>query len=222
MRDIHCHILPGVDDGARTLDESLQMLQAAKDAGITSIVCTPHCRSPYFDFDKMWKAFHLLKSKAGDFPLQMGFEVNIAKLKRLGLEWADKLHFDGSNEFLLELEDDANEVDFREYNRVVYELQGMGYEVIIAHPERYKAIQNNLELAREFMRMGCKLQASSDFLNGGRKFSIGGGKVKTTAVRLFDEMRYSYIASDAHNVKHYAAFKKAVEGFDVRGAHAAL
>ena len=222
MRDIHCHILPGVDDGARTLDESLQMLQAAKDAGITSIVCTPHCRSPYFDFDKMWKAFHLLKSKAGDFPLQMGFEVNIAKLKRLGLEWAEKLHFDGSNEFLLELEDDANEIDFREYNRVVYELQGMGYEVIIAHPERYKAIQNNLELAREFMRMGCKLQASSDFLNGGRKFSIGGGKVKKTAVRLFDEMRYSYIASDAHNVKHYAAFKKAVEGFDVRGAHAAL
>ena len=62
MRDIHCHILPGVDDGARTLEESLQMLQAAKDAGITSIVCTPHCRSPYFDFDKMWSAFHLLKS----------------------------------------------------------------------------------------------------------------------------------------------------------------
>ena len=222
MRDIHCHILPGVDDGARTLDESLQMLQAAKDAGITSIVCTPHCRSPYFDFDKMWKAFHLLKSKAGDFPLQMGFEVNIAKLKRLGLEWAEKLHFDGSNEFLLELEDDANEVDFREYNRVVYELQGMGYEVIIAHPERYKAIQNNLELAVEFMRMGCKLQASSDFLNGGRKFSLGGGKVKKTAVKLFDEMRYSYIASDAHNVKHYEAYKKAVENFDVRGAHAAL
>ena len=198
------------------------MLQAAKDAGITSIVCTPHCRSPYFDFDKMWKAFHLLKSKVGDFPLQMGFEVNIAKLKRLGLEWADKLHFDGSNEFLLELEDDANEVDFREYNRVVYELQGMGYEVIIAHPERYKAIQNNLELAVEFMRMGCKLQASSDFLNGGRTFSIGGGKVKKTAVRLFDEMRYSYIASDAHNVKHYTAFKKAIDSFDVRGAHAAL
>ena len=222
MRDIHCHILPGVDDGARTLDESLQMLQTAKDAGITSIVCTPHCRSPYFDFDKMWKAFHLLKSKAGDFPLQMGFEVNIAKLKRLGLEWADKLHFDGSNEFLLELEDDANEVDFREYNRVVYELQGMGYQVIIAHPERYKAIQGNLDLAREFMRTGCKLQASSDFLNGGRGFSIGGGKVKKTAVKLFDEMRYSYIASDAHNVKHYAAFKKAVENFDVRGAHSAL
>ena len=44
MRDLHCHILPGVDDGARNLDESLAMLEAAKAAGITSIVCTPHVR----------------------------------------------------------------------------------------------------------------------------------------------------------------------------------
>ena len=48
MRDLHCHILPGVDDGARNLDESLAMLEAAKAAGITSIVCTPHVRDPYF------------------------------------------------------------------------------------------------------------------------------------------------------------------------------
>ena len=211
MRDIHCHILPGVDDGARTLEESLQMLQAAKDAGITSIVCTPHCRSPYFDFDKMWSAFHLLKSKAGGFPLQMGFEVNIAKLKRLGLEWADRLHFDGSDEFLLELEDNANEIDFREYNRI-----------IIAHPERYKAIQKNPSLAADLMRNGCKLQASADFLNGGRTISFGGGKIKKTAVKLFEDMCYSYIASDAHNVKHYKAFKKAVATYDLRGSHTAL
>lgn len=198
------------------------MLQAAKDAGITSIVCTPHCRSPYFDFDKMWEAFHLLEDKAEGFPLQMGFEVNVAKLKRLSLSWADKLHFDNSNEFLLELQEDANEVDFREYNRIIYELQGMGYKVIIAHPERYKAIQNNLDLADELLHSGCLLQASSDFLNGGRALSLTGGKVKKTALKLFDKMRYSYIASDAHNVKHYAAFKKAVSSFDVRGAHAAL
>ena len=53
MRDMHCHILPGVDDGARDLDESLAMLEAAKTAGVTSIVCTPHCREPYFDYDAM-------------------------------------------------------------------------------------------------------------------------------------------------------------------------
>ena len=50
MRDMHCHILPGVDDGARDLNESLAMLDAARQAGVTSIVCTPHCRDPYFDY----------------------------------------------------------------------------------------------------------------------------------------------------------------------------
>lgn len=69
MRDIHCHILPGVDDGARDLSASLEMLEAAKAAGVTSIVCTPHCRDPYFDFDRMWNAFHELQAHAGGFPL---------------------------------------------------------------------------------------------------------------------------------------------------------
>ena len=72
MRDIHCHILPGVDDGAADLEESLAMLEAAKRAGVTRIVCTPHCRDPYFDYDKMWDAFELLRDNADGFPLQMG------------------------------------------------------------------------------------------------------------------------------------------------------
>ncbi len=52
MRDIHCHILPGVDDGSPDLEYSLAMLSAAREAGVTSIVCTPHCRDPYFDYDR--------------------------------------------------------------------------------------------------------------------------------------------------------------------------
>ena len=89
MRDIHCHILPGVDDGARDLDESLAMLEAAKLAGVTSIVCTPHCRDPYFDYDAMWDAYELLVAHANGFPLQMGFEVNHRKLMELGIQWAE-------------------------------------------------------------------------------------------------------------------------------------
>lgn len=224
MRDIHCHILPDVDDGARDLSESLQMLQAAKEVGITSIVCTPHCRRPYFDFDKMWEAFRLLQSQT-EMPLQMGFEVNVTKLLSLGLDWVDHLHFDGSDEFLLELEDEANEVDFREYRRIVYEIQCLGYDVIIAHPERYLAIQRRPELAYELVRMGCRLQASGDFIYGGRtpdphaqngtahtlaaKLSPRSRRVSACAQRLFKEGWYSHIASDAHCPWHYGAFQKA-------------
>ena len=121
MRDVHCHILPGVDDGARSLDESLAMLAAAREAGITSIVCTPHCRDPYFDYDAMWDAYDLLVEHAGGFPLTMGFEVNHAKLMDLGMQWADRLHFDGTDEFLLELSTRARKPDFDVYERTIFE-----------------------------------------------------------------------------------------------------
>ena len=152
MRDIHCHILPGVDDGARDLQESLSMLEAAKAAGVTQIVCTPHVRDPYFDYEAMWDAYDLLVAHAGGFPLQMGFEVNHAKLMELGMQWVDYLHFDESDEFLLELSSRATEVEFAEYERTIFELQGMGYEVIVAHPERYRAIQKNPEVAERLVR----------------------------------------------------------------------
>lgn len=214
VRDIHCHILPGVDDGARDLDESLAMLEAAKQAGVTSIVCTPHCRDPYFDYDAMWDAYELLVAHADGFPLQMGFEVNHRKLMELGMQWAEYLHFDGSNEFLLELSSHCTVRDFEEYERTIYELQGKGYDVIIAHPERYKAIQKDVSIAERLVRMGCKLQASADFVAGGRL-----GKEKRPAKKLFDEMLYRYIASDAHRVEHYQYLAKAKAAYRCRGAH---
>lgn len=206
MRDIHCHILPGVDDGARNLTESGQMLCAAQRVGVTSIVCTPHVRDPYFDYERMWDAYERLKAYAQGFPITMGFEVNHTKLMELGMEWADYLHFDGSNEFLLELSSRCTELDFAEYESTIYELQARGYEVIIAHPERYRAIQKNLDLAEELVRMGCKLQASADFVTGGRL-----GREKRPAKKLLERGLYTYIASDAHRVQHYENLRRAHE-----------
>lgn len=214
MRDIHCHILPGVDDGARDLDESLRMLEAARAAGVTSIVCTPHCRDPYFDYNAMWDAFELLRANAGGFPLSMGFEVNHAKLMDLGMEWAGHLAFDGGREFLLELSTRAGAFEFEQYDRTIFELQGMGYTVIIAHPERYRAVQEDIEVARRLVKQGCKLCVSADFIAGGRL-----GKEKKPAKRLFEEDLVSYIASDAHEPVHYEYLARARREFSVRGTH---
>lgn len=215
MRDMHCHILPGVDDGARDLNESLAMLDAARQAGVTSIVCTPHCRDPYFDYDAMWDAYELLAAHADGFPLTMGFEVNHSKLMDLGMEWVDRLCFDGTGEFLLELSTRARKPEFEVYERTIFELQGKGYQVIIAHPERYRAIQEDVEVARRLVRMGCKLQASADFVAGGRM-----GAERKLAKRLFEENLYSYIASDAHRVEHYRYLAEARKNYRTRGAHA--
>ena len=210
MRDLHCHILPGVDDGARDMAESLVMFDAARKAGITSITCTPHCRKPYFDYLGMWRAFRAFEAEVHaidpSFPLQMGFEVNHAMLMDLGLGWAERLHYNGSNEFLLELSVGASPSRFGYYERTIFELQGLGYDVIIAHPERYVAIQEDVTLAEELVHMGCKLQASTDFLKGGRL-----GRERRPALKMLKAGLYTYFASDAHRVGHYDYFTQAHE-----------
>lgn len=209
MRDMHCHILPGVDDGAKNLDESLAMLDAAVETGVTSLVCTPHCREPFFDFAGMWNAFCRFKSAARlrhpDVELRMGFEVNYRTLQHIGFEWADKLGFSRSAEFLLELSTRASRSDFAQYERSIFTLQSMGYQVVIAHPERYRAVQEDLGIAAELVNMGCKLQVSADFIDGGRL-----GNSKKPAIRLLKEGLCSYIASDAHEVRHYQLLSKAL------------
>lgn len=217
MRDMHCHILPGVDDGARDMAMSLAMVEAARAAGVTSIVCTPHARSPYFDYGAMWSAFHEFRPRAQEagMPVRMGFEVAHAKLVRLGVrEWGPRLAFQETGEFLLELDSRCEEGDFREYERTIYELQGLGLDVIIAHPERYRAVQRNVELAERLVRMGCKLQASADFIAGGRL-----GREKRPAKKLFERNLYRYIASDAHRPEHYRLLARAVCEYPRRGAH---
>lgn len=245
MLDLHCHILPGVDDGARNMQDSLRMLAAAHAAGVTAMVCTPHCRDPYFDYAAMLDAFDAFKAAATEQPeehggkikLTMGFEVNWAKLCEFGVRHAKKLAFregvlangarpngsaagNASNgaaasnatlettspRFLFELPSALAPRDYREVFYAIDDLQAAGLDVIIAHPERYWAIQDNLGIAFDLVEAGCKLQASADFIEGGRE----GGVSQETAMALFKEGLYSYIASDAHNVRHYELLSAAV------------
>ena len=194
------------------LTESGQMLYMAQRVGITSIVCTPHVRDPYFDYERMWGAFRTLQAYAQGFPLQMGWEVNHTKLMELGLEWADRLHFDGSDEFLLELSSRCTKDDFPEYERTIYELQGLGYRVIVAHPERYRAVQKDPSLAERLVDLGCELQASADFVAGGRL-----GREKRPAKKLLQRGLYSYVASDAHRPSHYGYLARALRDYDWEG-----
>ena len=209
MRDMHCHILPGVDDGARDLQESLAMVAAARAVGITEIVCTPHCRDPYFDYKAMWAAYNALVDNAGDdVPIRMGFEVNHTKLMELGYDWIDYLAFSDTDEFLLELNTRCKPHHFEQYKRTIFEIQGHGFQVIIAHPERYHAIQDDISIARDLIDMGCVLQASTDFVDGGRM-----GRELKPAKRMLKEGLYTYFASDAHHVGHYECFARAHEKF---------
>lgn len=208
MRDMHSHILPGVDDGARDLEMSLAMIDAARRAGVTSVVCTPHARDPYFDYESMWSAYHEL-CRHTNMPLSMGFEVAHQKLMELGAEeWAERLAIQGTGEFLLELDFGCSEADFRVYERTIFELQGRGLAVVIAHPERYRAIQKKPELAGRLVDLGCQLQASAGFVAGGLL-----DPASRCARKLLKRGLYSCVASDAHRPAHYDHLVQALREF---------
>ena len=208
MRDVHCHILPGVDDGARTMSESLLMISAAMKAGVTSIVCTPRCCDPFFNFERMWQAYLQLKHRVSAIPhapeLSMGFEVDYYKLKKLGMDAAVRLGND-QGEFLLQLPNGMLPLDWEYW---VHQLQRKGFKVIIAHPERCREIQKDVEVARRFLLAGCELQISADCIYG----SIL-DPTRRTAKKLVQAGMVKHLASDARCPSDYEILSDAMEYF---------
>ena len=204
MFDIHCHILPGVDDGARTPAETSQMLIAARNAGIQHIVCTPHCRFDSFNKALIEQQFRAFSAHAAQVGIQatLGYEVHWKKLAELGMDKASDLRIGDSNLFLLEFSNSHLPVNWQ---RNVYSIQSQGLTVIVAHPERYKPVQDNLDIAYEMKDMGCRLQLSANFVEGGFF-----DKRHRTAKALLKEDLVDYIASDAHRPEHYAVYTKAL------------
>ena len=203
MVDIHCHIVYGVDDGASSLEESKAMLVAARSVGIDAIICTPHCRFSGFDAELVQDHYEVLAELAESLGigLALGYEVYWKKLSELGFEQALALKFSCDNHFLLEFSSGALP---NNWERIVYNLQAMGLDVIIAHPERYNPIQKNIDLAYELKEAGCELQLSSNFVEGGMF-----DKRKKTALRLLKEDLVDYVASDAHCPEDYEDFREA-------------
>ncbi len=204
MFDIHCHILYDVDDGATCLEESRAMLLEARESGIDRIVCTPHCRSSRFDYERIVSHFDVLETHAAalGITLDLGFEVYWEKLSEFGIEHAPALCIGQTNLLLLEFS--CGQLP-PSWQRIVYELQAQGVQPIIAHPERYRPIQKNLDIAFEMKEAGCLLQLSGNFLEGGF-----GSARKKTATELLRHGLADYLASDAHCVKDYARYRQAL------------
>lgn len=206
--DIHCHILPQVDDGAESLNESIDMLNAAKENGITDIVATPHVRSKNFNFDLAQEKFDILKPFADDLGigLYLGFEVNCEALVEFEFKNFDKMCFRNSDSFLLEFRNFALPPNWQ---MIIKRIQAEGLQVIIAHPERYDFIQRSIDLADGLVDMGCKLQCDS-FVFDLNRFD----KSRKAGYRLLDRGLISWIASDSHAPQHFDGYKEVMTDFE--------
>ncbi len=199
MIDIHSHILPGVDDGSQSLDESLELLAIAADSGVHSIVATPHCNIPdefeNYASPELEQLFQRLERARKDvgIPIRLcrGMEVfatdALPELLREGKLWT----INGTRYFLMEFAF-SEDVDFCQ--DVLRHCRELGYMPIIAHPERYFFVQDDPELAYRWCTEGFGLQ-----LNKGSVLGRFGPEAYRCARLLLDHNLAACVASDAHS-----------------------
>lgn len=197
MIDIHCHILPNVDDGSESLEESIEMAKIAESEGITRIVNTSHC---HFDFK--YKKGNELKLELEKFNQALKEEnINIEVL--LGnelyytsdlIERFDELDFfsmNNSKYILMEF----SPINFpKNIEDVIYEIKIRGYIPIIAHAERYKQVQEDVNIVLDCIKEGALIQVNSSSILG-----KNGEKAEDTSKKLLDNNMVHFVATDAHS-----------------------
>lgn len=201
MVDIHCHILHRFDDGSSSLEESLAMARMAADSGVTDIVATPHFpghRSSLRHLPRLMERYDTLSqaiARAG-IPLKLhpGAEI-LCMADTVDLAVQKALPTIGDTKYFL------TEFYFDErysfMDEMLRALAGAGYIPVVAHPERYEAIQREPLLLDHWFRRGYVLQ-----LNKGSALGAFGGRVQQTARTILDAGLAHVIASDAHSASH--------------------
>ncbi len=204
MIDIHCHILPGIDDGAKDIAESIAILKKAETAGVTDLILTPHyIKGTKYNADntKKWELLQKLtkvaKKEGLKINLYLGNEIYIDEdlPEMLTDEDGEKKYelatLNSKKYVLIELP--VQHEDLTAPN-TLFELIRSGLVPVIAHPERYEYIQRNLKYAEELVRIGCVLQGDYLALTG--KY---GKAPKKALKRLLKKDLIFCLASDTHH-----------------------
>lgn len=197
MIDIHCHILPGFDDGASDLPESIAMAQMAVNSGVTGIVATPHFRGDQQSVDLMdtlAERYRLLSDAIRESGLELqlypGAEV-LCLPQTVDMAYAGQLPTIANTGYLL-TEFFFNE-SFRQMDEILSGISHAGYTPVIAHPERYEAIQRDPRRIIHWFRRGYIIQINKGSILG----SLGRRSGKTADWILSSGLAHM-VASDAH------------------------
>jgi protein-tyrosine phosphatase len=198
MIDIHCHILPGIDDGAQSLSDSLAMAKQAVEQGIHTIVATPHHKNSRYEnpqqfiIDRVKQLNEIIHLEKIDLKIIAGQEVRIYGEMIQGYEMGEILPVNHSPYLLVEFP--SNHVP-RYTEKLFYELQMKGLVPVIVHPERNQEIIERPDILYTLVKKGALTQVTAASVNGDF-----GKKIKNLSLQLIDANLTHFIASDAHNI----------------------
>lgn len=200
--DIHSHILPGIDDGAKNLTESYEIINEMKSLGFSKIIGTPHTLSGLYD-----NTNEIIKSSF--------LKIKTEKINDVVIDYASEymiepeLIYKAENKNLLTLKNKfvLTEMSFIQAPKDLYEIlfiiQTNGYKPIIAHPERYLYFSNDFSDYEKLKNIGCKFQ-----LNLLSSVGYYGPDVLKITNKLLKNNFIDYVGSDIHSIKHINFIKK--------------
>ncbi len=200
--DIHCHVMPGVDDGSPDMASSLEMLKIAEKEGITHMILTPHHKPMHHNVSPEHNVAYRKKLK--EAALAEGIKVKLFSGNEIYYsdETMDELiggqicSLAGSDYVLVEFHPTAT---WKSIQNAAYKVQGAGYIPIIAHVERYSDIVSHPARVSDLINLGCYIQVNASSIMGDYGFGIGHFCKKI----LKDELVH-FVASDAHDAKKRA------------------
>ncbi len=209
MIDIHCHILPGIDDGAQSIEESLGIIRAEVEGGTGTFVATPHFidRVDYDRIDRLPELIALVKeamaSEGLEAEIVQGGEVYPGPAMLRGLDEGLPLTVGGKGKHMLvdlPLNSLPNDID-----SLLYEVQIRGITPILAHPERAAFIVHDPERLLRFMEKGVALQ-----VNAGSLLGRYGPQAKDFAERILKNRWVHFLSSDSHKPPRTPMLARAV------------
>ncbi len=198
MIDLHTHLLPGIDDGAKSPEEAIQIIKQGKEIGITAICTTPHLSSNFTKdrTEKIMENFLKLQERTSnekiDIQLYLGSEIDL----RMNFDSIKRLPFFFINQTQKYLFVELPLGEFPSFSeRILFSLLIEGLSPILAHPERSLNKEGDFERIEKLKDSGILIQ-----LNAGSLLGDFGKKIQRGAKRLLEEDLVDFMASDAHDL----------------------
>jgi protein-tyrosine phosphatase len=209
--DIHAHVLPGIDDGPRDLDGSLELLRAAVEAGTTTIAATPHLRADFSDVH-----VHELAARVSlmrEAVEEAGIPIRLVSGAEMSLSWAldatdEELRLASYEQRGTDLLIETPSTNVLGLDRLLYEFRRKGFRVTLAHPERTAQFARHQDLLRALVDQGVLLQINAESLLG----SAGRSGYRRVARNLCTEGLGHVIASDGHRASGWRPVTELGEG----------
>ncbi|AOZ98522.1 tyrosine-protein phosphatase [Flavobacterium commune] len=206
--DIHSHLLPGIDDGAKTFEDSLRLTQALKSFGISQFITTPHI------IQHVWENTHEQIIANKNSTVEKLHKNNITIPFQAAAEYLMDDQFVRlfqSND-LLTLKDNHVLVEMSYINApiqlysILFDLRVAGYTPVLAHPERYLFYHKNFNEYEKLKKAGCLFQ-----LNLLAVVGYYGENITKIAESLLQKGMYDFVGSDVHHDNHIAAFEQKIK-----------